>query len=1282
MKRYIMVLVLTLSFMGQGYTSPVWELPLSGQSVEKWIVIDALSDDNTTVISALLSPSSQFRGKSTLVVFRITGDNSIEELWRTSYPDNRQGYFSDFAITDLNNNDQPELCLLLMNDVIPRGSGDADWMRVYEWNGRTFPNMPTTSVALNIDRITRAQPVKIVPGNYTDGQNVETAVLFRGSTRKIYVLKRTGTLPQSRWEIGQEIRSDTFLSQAGILNFSAVHWDRHPLADVLFNMQNSGRSSYEFTLVTLQNGKSVEKARLSTERINFSSKELRIQAISSRQSAREHLLLINEKEQAALLKNDPEQGLIMTPLNINKPYSLIGSDGRSIITFQRDSVSVWEMNNQSGDFQYSISFPMNFQPNKGYRYNQKQRLTYAAGTTPGKTALKITTLQITPTRVEEEISTREKEELIRELQSLLQDPDQKDVAVQVQKTDDKPDTLVILPPEEPKTDIMTRVRNRRMSYDAVLEPEEIFTRNIELDRLDPGTLNLEWIAPEGAVYNFRTGLVAWHVKPDQLDSHSVYLSISDRNDTTRYVWNIYVNDPVKIINKERMLPTTVNKSLTFGVELSDNNTNPEFQFELEGLDGGFITRDGKVQWTPGMENLDANIAKIRVTDGFSVDSARFMIYVNHPIEISSSPTSTVLPVNKPWQYPVTVDDKNNEYLYEYTFTRPVKIDPDAILEKERVSVEREGAANRFVNIRPLIETIDFYSNNLLITLKPVENPANITLGEILAGCLDLSVKNLPQYRVRQVKTARFVLNEPIPKGMEISQNGIIKWMPDETLLDSHRVVVSVNDNLSSDRQLLDLYVNSPPLITSEPVDRILMPGDIFGYECMVQDKNKDAEISFSIGRNSPPAYVDSLGRVVWTVGEEDYDYHQLTVIAHDGFARDSVRMMLYVNDPVKIVPPQVPVAYTDSLWSMQLAYTDKNATYLYRVRVQHEDEFDQIEEQFKTFLRRQSVPVMKKGAEEDGTIDVRPAVRHLFHAGPDLFIEVNPRYAGQVTLKEIFAGILGKPVDYLPVHKIWRDKKVEFSLIKGPEGLTLSETGLAKWKPKPFQFGTYPVTVRATDAMVADTLTFDVFVNSPPRIVSIPDNILHQGDVWQYKVQIEDLNAEQDMEIRLISAPKGVRLYPSTRTIMWSPTIDQKGFWPFEIEVSDGYQTDTQTFRVFVNIPPEITSKPIIVALTGYDYKYQITAEDLNGDKVRYNAVKMPRWAELNEQTGLITWKPRHSERGMNTFRIECIDAHGKATIHEFDVQVFEDPSSKKFSVAIFPLMITFAGILVVAILL
>ena len=1282
MKRYIMVLVFTLSFMGQGYALPIWDIPLSGQTVEKWVVVDALSNESSTVVSVLLSPSSQFRGKSTLVVFQITGENSVEELWRTSYPDNRQGFFSDFAVTDLDNNGRPEICLLLMNDVVPRGTGNSDWMRIYEWNGQTFPNLPTTSVALNIDRITRAQPVKVVLGNYIAGQNMELAVLFRGSTRKIYVLKRTGTLPESRWDIGQEIRSDTFLSQAGILNFSAVHWDRRPLADVLFNMQYSGKSSYEFTLVTLQDGKSIEKARLSTESINFSAKELHIQSLNSRPSTLEELLLVNEKEKAALLKNDPVKGLVIVPLNINRPYSLIGSDGRSIITFQRDSVSIWKMNNQSGNYQYSASCPISFQPNKGYRYNNIQGLTYAAGTTPGNTALRITTLQITPPRIDEEMASREKEELIRELQTLLQDPEQKEVAVQVQKTDDKPDTLVILHPEKPETDIMTRVRNRRMTYDAVLEPEEIFSRNVELNRLDPGTLNLEWIAPEGAVYNFRTGLVAWHVRPDQLDSHTVYLSISDRNDTTRYIWNIYVNDPVKIINKERMLPITVNKSFTFEVELSDKNTNPEFQFELEGLDGGYITRNGTVHWTPGMEHLDANIAKIRVTDGFSVDSARFMIYVNHPIEISSSPTSTILPVNKPWQYPVTVNDKNNDQLYEYTFTRPAKVDPDAILEKDRISVEREGAANRFVNVRPLIEAIDFYSNNLLITLKPIENPANITLGEILAGCLNLPVKNLPQYRVRQVKTARFVLHEPILKGMEISQNGIIKWTPDETLLDSHRVVVSVNDNLSSDRQILELYVNSPPVITSEPTDRILMPGDIFGYECTVEDKNKDAEIRFSIGRNSPPAHVDSLGRVVWTVGEEDYDYHQLTVIAHDGFARDSVRMMLYVNDPVKILPPQVPPAYTDSTWSMQLAYKDKNATYLYRVRVQHEDEFDRIEEQIKTFLRRQSVPVMKKESEESGTVDVRPAVRHLFHAGPDLFIEVNPRFAGQVTLKEIFAGILGKPVDYLPVHKIWRDKKVEFSLIKGPEGLTLSETGLAKWKPKPFQFGTYPVTVRATDAIVSDTLTFDVFVNSPPRIVSVPDNIIHHGDVWQYKVQIEDLNAEQDMEIRLISAPKGVRLYPSTRIIMWSPAVEQKGFWPFEIEVSDGFQTDIQTFKVFVNIPPEITSKPIIVALTGYDYKYQITAEDLNGDKVRYHAVKMPRWAELNEQTGLITWKPRHSERGMNTFRIECIDAHGKATIHEFDVQVFEDPSSKKFSVAIFPLMITFAGILVVAILL
>ncbi|MCD6234095.1 MAG: hypothetical protein J7K63_03535 [Candidatus Marinimicrobia bacterium] len=1280
MKQTLMVLLLTLALVSGVVASPIWEIPINGNQVDKWEIIESLSDDNTLVTAVLLSPASRFRGKTTLIVYRLDEQTGVSEIWRTAYPDDRQGLFSDFAVTDLNGNGRPEICLLLNNDVVPRGTEETDWLRIFEWTGNAFPNIPTSRVSLRVDRFTRAQPVKIIPGHYTTTGFTELAVLFSGSLRKIFILSGKGGIQNKDWSLGAEMSSGTFLSEAGRLNFSVVYWDRAPLADIIFAMQNISDKSYAFTLVTLQDGKSIEKARLSTAGKSFPSQSLRFKTLKPFPDDREDLLLINEQNRGALIRNDVEKGLVFQPLEIKNPLTRVDTDGRSLLTFYRDSVRVWKKDRETKQYTYRRSQHIPFEPTQGYAYAPAQNRTFVAGTDAGNRFFMLAPL-VSSSPDEEIFVAADRENMLEELKSLLDTVKITTQDIRLQKTE-MGDSLVIIPPETPDTDIMTQVRNRRMTFDDVLEPGKIFSRTVALNQLDPGSLNLEWIAPEGAVYNLRTGLITWKIMPEQLDSHTIYLSISDKKDTSRTIWSVYVNDPVKIVNKEWLLTTPVNKTLSFQVELRDNNSNPEFQFELEGLEKGFITEKGVVHWTPGMENLDENIATVKVTDGFSIDSARFMIYVNDPVNIVSSPTSLILPVQKPWVYPVVVQDRNHANLYEFTFERPVIIDPEQILAKEILSVAREGEPGRYVNVRPVIEKIDYYGKNLLVTLTREKEKENITLGEILSGCLDRPVQNLPRYTVRQVKNVRYSLDNNAPAGMEISREGLLKWLPDMNQLDSHQVILTASDGLSSDEQHLHLYVNSPPKIVSDPADKILMPGDMFGYTCKVEDKNSDARIRFFIGKHSPPAHVDSLGRVVWSVSEEDYDYHQLTVIAHDGFAADSIRMMLYVNDPVRIIPPQSPVAFTDSLWTYALKYEDKNATHLYRIRVEHEDEFSQIEHQIKTFLRRQSVPVLRSSQKDTETVDVRPAVRHLYHAGPDLFVEVNPDYTGKTHLREIFAGILGKPVEYLPLHKIWRDKKVEFNLIEGPEGLTVSAVGEIRWTPKSFQFGTYPVTVRATDAIVSDTLTFQIYVNSPPHIVSVPENIVHFGDIWQYPVEIEDLNAEQEMEVRLVSAPKGVKLYPSTKTIMWSPDITQKGFWPVEIEVSDGYQTDRQSFKVFVNIPPEITSKPVLVALTGYDYSYQIRAEDLNGDRIRYKAVKMPRWAELNEQTGLITWKPRNSERGMNTFRIECIDAHQKTTIHEFDVQVFEDPSSKKFSIAIFPLMITFAGIIIVAVLL
>ena len=146
--------------------------------------------------------------------------------------------------------------------------------------------------------------------------------------------------------------------------------------------------------------------------------------------------------------------------------------------------------------------------------------------------------------------------------------------------------------------------------------------------------------------------------------------------------------------------------------------------------------------------------------------------------------------------------------------------------------------------------------------------------------------------------------------------------------------------------------------------------------------------------------------------------------------------------------------------------------------------------------------------------------------------------------------------------------------------------------------------------------------------------------------------------------------------VVWIPKAAQINENNFTVQVSDGYKSDTQTGKVFVNINPSIISTPKPVALTGHQYKYRVVAEDLNSDKIAFRAVKLPKYSVFNKKTGVFRWKPKPSQRGPNDIIITAIDDRGATTAQEFQIHVFEDPSARRMINTGWPLLLTFVGVM------
>jgi hypothetical protein len=89
-------------------------------------------------------------------------------------------------------------------------------------------------------------------------------------------------------------------------------------------------------------------------------------------------------------------------------------------------------------------------------------------------------------------------------------------------------------------------------------------------------------------------------------------------------------------------------------------------------------------------------------------------------------------------------------------------------------------------------------------------------------------------------------------------------------------------------------------------------------------------------------------------------------------------------------------------------------------------------------------------------------------------------------------------------------------------------------------------------------------VNSPPRIVSTPEKI-DEGGSFRYAVAVEDADADRRLRYRLLQGPPGMTLDWLSGKLAWTPSDDQEGTHPVEIEVDDlAGGKDTQTFEIQV----------------------------------------------------------------------------------------------------------------------
>jgi PGF-pre-PGF domain-containing protein len=87
------------------------------------------------------------------------------------------------------------------------------------------------------------------------------------------------------------------------------------------------------------------------------------------------------------------------------------------------------------------------------------------------------------------------------------------------------------------------------------------------------------------------------------------------------------------------------------------------------------------------------------------------------------------------------------------------------------------------------------------------------------------------------------------------------------------------------------------------------------------------------------------------------------------------------------------------------------------------------------------------------------------------------------------------------------------------------------------------------------------------------------------------------------------------------------------------------------NIPPNITSNPVVEAFENVLYNYQVTAFDWNLDEINYGLISYPENMNISS-TGEINWIPTRDQYGLHEVVVNVSDGQND-TIHSFEIEVF-----------------------------
>jgi len=652
------------------------------------------------------------------------------------------------------------------------------------------------------------------------------------------------------------------------------------------------------------------------------------------------------------------------------------------------------------------------------------------------------------------------------------------------------------------------------------------------------------------------------------------------------IQRIYNRNPDYVIN----VGDIFSHSIQWETSATFRNFTEEFlpenmEFDLDELTLNWIPRQTQLGYhelsyrlelrEEGNRKLASDNGKIYVSQNESLSEKpySFLLYVNDPISFQKQQDSITIVYGELFEWIIPIDDNNADAQLSveiisgkksanYDLLQPeitpiptankIKEEP-AVVESEPAVVESEEIVEIESEVKtdPVVPQQEMINENIKIEIeKPIYVDSIRTEYEKFAEeKLELEEdpfkKTKQESAVEEFKTMEEEYREKLKTHKKILKDGNNIWIPIDSLL------VSEDSTTVEEPKIENLEVSEVATIPASD-------------SLSISDKTGDEEL---IVENIEEISIDSLlvSEDSTTVEEPKIKNLEVSEVATIP-ASDSLSISDKTGDEELIVENIEEISNIDNQF-VEITYAEL---------VKHKTQFSWL-------------PHTAPGdynftiAVTDGFTSDTSLFTITVH--PEIDLSLNKTYF-TATVDQMFnTSLILKPSS--------QSEKYKFNLIDAPENMRIDTTGTINWVPLPTQVDDYNFQLEVTDGIATSRLQYKIYVNALPVISSRPEEIfiLPLGEQLNFPMENFDMNTNTKLKWKLLSGPTDMALN-SQGVLNWRGF--ELGHHPYEIQLTDGIDSVQWEASIYVNAPPVITSKPVVVVLEGERYEYPLFAMDEN----------------------------------------------------------------------------------------